>query len=196
MEKTKKPKPQLHREEIKAEFWADEIAWTGEKPATGWFRAPRTLPLILTLLADKKISGKSDLTGVYLELLARHRDSGIVEMVSPGEHSYAAGYKGPRAVRTWQERMKLLEELGFIKARASGNQQYKYVLLVHPTIAVKGLLDADKVSQSWWDTYRVRQIEATEAPYEKLIEHRKPTKVVSIKTAKAKSERKGFGKIA
>jgi hypothetical protein len=166
MEKTK---PQLHREEIKAEFWDHDIAWTGDKPATGWFRAPRTLPLILTLLADKKISGKSDLTGVYLELLARHRDSGIVEMVSPGEHSYAAGYKGPRAVRTWQERMKLLEELGFIKARPSGNQQYKYVLLVHPTIAVKGLLDAGKVSQSWWDTYRVRQIEATEAPYEKLI---------------------------
>jgi hypothetical protein len=50
---------QLHREEIKAEFWADEIAWTGDKPATGWFRAPRTLPLILTLLADKKISPAS-----------------------------------------------------------------------------------------------------------------------------------------
>jgi hypothetical protein len=57
------------------------------------------------------------------------------------------------------------------------------------------LLDAGKVSQNWWDTDRVRQMEATEAPYEKLIEHRKPTKVVSIKTAKAEAERDG-GKIA
>jgi hypothetical protein len=182
-----KNKLQIRREEIKTELWPDEIAWTGDKPATGWFRAPRTLPLVLTLLSDKKISGKSDLSRVYLELLARHRDSGIVEMVSPGEHSYAARYIGPRAVRTWQERMKLLEGLGFIKSVQGGNQQYKYVMLVHPTIAVKALYDQDKVSKNWWETYRVRQIEATEAPYEKLIELHKPAKVVSIKTAKKKA---------
>lgn len=187
MEKTK---AQLHREEIKAEFWGDEIAWTGDKPATGWFRAPRTLPLILALLADKKISGKADPTGVYIELLARHRDTGIVEMVSPGEHSFAAGYNGSRAVRTWQERMKLLEDLGFIKAQASGNQQYKFILLVHPTIAVKKLLDQGKVSAEWWNTYRVHQIEATEFPYEKLVEGQKPAKVVSIKAAKSKEAKK------
>lgn len=179
---------QIRREEIKAELWPKEIAWTGEKPETGWFRAPRTLPLVLMLLSDKKISGKSDLSGVYLELLARHRDSGIVEMVSPGEHSYGAGYPGARGIRTWQERMKILEDLGFIKSKQSGNQQYKYVLLVHPTVAVQRLYDAKKVPQSWWETYRPRQIEATEAPYEKIMERYKPEKVVSIKTARAKQK--------
>lgn len=181
---------QIRREEIKTELWPDEIAWTGEKPEQGWFRAPRTLPLILVLLADKKISGKSDLSGVYLELLARHRDSGIVEMVSAGEHSYGAGYAGSRGVRTWQERMKILEELGFIKSKESGNQQYKYVMLVHPTIAVKKLHDQGKVSKSWWETYRPRQIEATEAPYEKLMERHKPEKVVSITSTKSKVAKK------
>lgn len=177
---------QERREEIKAEFWPQDIAWTGERPEKGWFRAPRTLPLILMLLSNKKISGKSDLSSVYLELLARHRDSGIVEMVNPGEHSYAAGYPGPRGVRTWQERMKLLEGFGFIKSRSSGNQQYKYVMLVHPTIAVKRLHVERKVPQPWWDTYRQRQIEVTEAPYEKLLEQHKPSKVVSIKSTKSK----------
>jgi hypothetical protein len=179
-----KNKLQIRREEIKKELWPNDIAWTGDKPATGWFRAPRTLPLVLTLLSDKKISGKSDPTRVYLELLARHRDSGIVEMVSPGEHSYAAGYIGARAVRTWQERMKLLDDLGLIRSVQGGNQLYKYVMLVHPTIAVKALYDKGKVSKGWWDTYRVRQIEATEAPYEKLIELHKPAKPASIKSAK------------
>jgi hypothetical protein len=181
---------QIRREEIKAELWPDDIAWTGDKPETGWFRAPRSLPLILTLLSDKGISGKSDLSGVYLELLARHRDSGIVEMVSPGEHSYGAGYSGARGIRTWQERMKILEELGFIKSKESGNQQYKYVLLVHPTIAVQRLHEKGLVPKKWWETYRPRQIEATEAPYEKLMERHKPTKVVSIKSAKARAAKK------
>lgn len=181
---------QIRREDIKKELWPKEIAWTGERPESGWFRAPRTLPLILTLLSDKKISGKSDLSGVYLELLARHRDSGIVEMVTPGEHSYGAGYSGSRGVRTWQERMKILEELGFIKSKQSGNQQYKYVLLVHPTIAVHNLYNVGKVPKTWWETYRPRQIEATEAPYEKLMERHKPPKVVPIKNAKAKAPKK------
>lgn len=175
---------QLRREDIKAELWPHEIAWTGDKPESGWFRAPRTLPLILMLLSDKGISGRSDLTGVYLELLARHRDSGIVELVTPGEHSYGAGYSGARGVRTWQERMKLLEELGFIKSKESGNQRYKYVLLVHPTIAVQLLHEKGLVPKKWWETYRPRQIEATEAPYEKLMERHKPANVVPIKNAK------------
>ena len=175
---------QKRREELKAEFWPSDIAWTGDRPEQGWFRAPRTLPLILMLLSDKKISGNSDLSSVYLELLARHRDSGIVEMVGPGEHSYAAGYSGRRGARIWQERMKMLEDLRFIKSRQGGNQQYKYVLLLHPTIAVHRLRDGGKISDGWWDTYRQRQIEATEAPYEKLMALHKSPKVVHIKTAK------------
>lgn len=180
---------QLRREQIKNELWPKEIAWTGEKPETGWFRAPRTLPLVLKLLSDKRISGKPDLSGVYIELLARHRDSGIVDMVSPGEHSYGAGYSGPRGVRTWQERMKILEGLGFIKSKGSGNQQYKYVLLVHPTVAVQRLHDRGLAPKAWWETYRPRQIEVTEAPYEKLMERYKPDKPVPLKVRKSKSKK-------
>lgn len=166
----RKTAAQEHRERIKDEFWPEEIAWTGEKPEQGWFRAPRTLPLILILLRSEKVTGaKLGPTGVYLELLARQRDTGIVEMVAEGEHSYSAGYVGPRGVRTWQERMQLLEKLGFIKSKKSGNQQYKYVLLVHPTVVVKKLHDDGKVDQLWWDTYRQRQIETKERTYDKIV---------------------------
>src|SRR5258708_6381356 len=123
------------RERIKNEFWSEEIAWTGEGEK-GWFRAPRTLPLVLTLLSLKEVSGNLDPGRVYLDLLARHRDSGIVDMMSDGEHSFSAGYPGTRGIRTWKERMKLLEDLGFIKSRTMGNAQYGHVLLLHPTLAV------------------------------------------------------------
>lgn len=191
-----KTSAQEHRESIKAEFWPNEVAWTGEKPERGWFRAPRTLPLILTLMCTEKITGsKSDPTGVYLELLARHRDSGIVEMVTEGEHSYASGYPGPRGVRTWQERMKILSDLGFIKSRKSGNQQYKNVLLVHPTIVIERLYREGKLDQAWWDTYRQRQLETKERSYEQLMAIIKPVseKKVSKKRERSKA-RKGVKK--
>jgi len=89
--------------------------------------------------------------------------------------------------------MKILEELGFIKSKESGNQQYKYVLLIHPTLAVQRLYEKGLVPQNWWDTYRPRQIEATEASYEKLMDRHKPAKsekVVSIKAAKTTGSRR------
>ncbi len=182
---------QERREKIKAEFWSNDIAWTGDRPEMGWFRAPRTLPLILMLLSSKKVTdSKSDPGGVYLELLTRHRDSGIVEMGTEADHSYAAGYPGARGIRTWQERMKLLEKLGFIKTVKSGNQTYKSVMLVHPVIAVKKLHDEGKVEQTWWNTYRQMQIETKESSYEQLMERNRPQKVVPIRSVKQKTSKK------
>ncbi len=186
----RKTKAQEHREEIKSEFWPDETAWTGDKPEQGWFRAPRTLPLILSLLRYEKVTGSTaDPTGVYLELLARHRDSGIVEMETEGEHSYFAGYAGSRGVRTWQERMKLLVDIGLIKSIGSGNQKYKYVLLVHPTLVVKRLFDEGKIDAHWWNTYRQRQIETKERTYDQLVPADSDEKVVPLKKRKKKGKK-------
>lgn len=166
---------QERREKYKAEYWPDEIAWTGEKPEKGWFRAPRTFSLVCALLKTKKVSGKKNPASVYLELLSRHRDTGVVEMASEGEHSYAAGYMTSRGIRTWQEHMKLLEDLGFIKSVSAGNQKYKYVLLIHPSIAVKKLYDKDLVDSKWWDMYRSIQIDMKESKCEDLETNQKPS---------------------
>jgi hypothetical protein len=162
---------QIKREQYKQEFWPDEIAWTADSVQPGWFRAPRTLPLILSLLSNKKTTGSTlDPGRVYLDLLGRHRDSGVVEMADEGDHSYAAGYEGNRGVRTWKERMKLLENLGFIKSKKGGNQRYKFVLLVHPTIVVHNLHANGVVDEHWYATYRARQIDAKEPSYEDLVD--------------------------
>lgn len=159
---------QERREKFKNAHWPQDIAWTGERPEVGWFRAPRTLPLILQLLSSKKVSGKQDPTKVYLELLSRHRDTGIIEMASEADHSYAAGYIGRRGVRTWQERMKLLVDLGFIKSVRAGNSTHKLVLLIHPAMAVQQLFEAGKIDSTWWTTYQNLQIENKESTHDLL----------------------------
>jgi hypothetical protein len=170
------------RQRIRDEFWATEDAWTGEDEK-GWFRAPRTIPLVLALIASKELSGNTDPTRVYLELIARQIDGGVVEIEHEADHAFAAGYEGARATRTWQERMRLLEKLGFIKIKAIGNHTFKYVLIVHPTTAIHCLKEQGKIPQKLWDAYRDRQIQTKEPSYSErqlLV----PSKVVPMEKRK------------
>ncbi len=171
------------REKLREQFWPDEDAWTGANER-GWFYSPRTLPLVLGLIASKELSGRCDPTRVYLELWARHMSGGVIEMKNEGDHAYAAGYVGTRGIRTWQERMRILEKNGFIKTKQVGNQRYRYVLLVHPTAVVQRLRDDGKVPQHWWDTYCARQIETKELTYDERKKAKATPKVVPMKTPK------------
>jgi len=101
---------------------------------------------------------------------------GLIEMKEPEMHAYCAGYWGSRGVRTWQERMRILEDLGFIKIKPAGNRVYGYVLLVHPTSVIEKLETQKKLPPNWLDGYSVRQIETKET----TIEERKQAKSTSI----------------
>jgi hypothetical protein len=160
----------LRRRNVRLQHWPTERAWTGidEK---GWFRAPRTLPLFLCLMSSKTVSGNQDPTRVYVELLARHIDEGVVQMVTDEEHAYAAGYDGPRGVRTWRERMRTLERTGFIKVKSVGHRQFGYVLLMHPGAVVERLRQDNRVPSTWWEAYCDRQVETgAVAPEEMFID--------------------------
>src|SRR5262249_29673024 len=88
------------RDSLRVRHWPKDIPWRGagkQSKETGWFSAPRTLPLILTMMREKEISkGKGDPGRVYVELLARQRGQGVVEMDAPEVHAYACGYRGAR----------------------------------------------------------------------------------------------------
>ncbi|SRR6266446_563183 len=154
------------RAQLKKRYWPNEEAWTGT--GNGWFRGPRTVPLILVLLSQKELTAGHDISRVYLELLSRHMDGGVIEIGNEADHSYAAGYTGTRAVRTWHERMKLLEELGFIQSKRVANQHYKLVLVVDPLHAVTELRKQGRVPDSWWEAYLLRLMETKEADEARL----------------------------
>jgi hypothetical protein len=92
---------------------------------------------------------------------------------------------GSQAVRSWQERMKILEDIGFIKTLQTGNQRYKHVLLVHPTVAIKWLRDENNIPDLWWNTYIARQIKVKEASFEERLEANKPMKLVPMPVKQA-----------
>lgn len=154
------------RTELKKRYWRKDEAWTGM--GNGWFKGPRTLPLILALLSQKELTAGRDISRVYLELLARHMDGGVIEIGNESDHAYAAGYVGTRAIRTWHERMALLERLGFIKSIKVGNQRYKLVLVVDPVVAITELREKSLVPDSWWEAYVLRLLETKEADSERL----------------------------
>jgi hypothetical protein len=150
------------RTALRERFWPGVKAWTGEG-TKGWFRAPRTLPLLLGLLRSKNLSGRQDPSWAYLVLWPRHLDSGVVEITNEKELAYEAGYVGNRALRTWQERMKLLEKLGFIRTQKVGNEPYRYVLMVDPATVIASLVKKKQVDAGWCATYDARRIATKEA---------------------------------
>lgn len=153
------------RSQVRQEFWPTDIPWEGPDEV-GYFCAPRSLPMILAVLGQKNISGDKDPTSVYVEILARHAGQGVVEMTHHEDHAFGAGYAG---VRAWRDRMKVLEDAGFIKAISAGNRHYAKVFLVHPSIAMANLRAAGKISDEMWQAYRSRQIEAKEPKAEDVV---------------------------
>lgn len=170
------------RTNLRDRFWPGAKAWTGED-SKGWFRAPRTFPLLLTLLKSKALSGRQDPSSAYLALWARHLDSGIVEITNERELAYEAGYTGNRALRTWQERMRLLESLGLIKAQKIGNESYRYVLLIDPAVAIEALAKKGRVDAAWRATYDARRIATKESSAPAAPEKKSGEKVVRMAAA-------------
>ncbi len=183
------------REEIRKHYWPDEDLWTGEKEV-GWFPSPRTLPLILSILSSKEISGKKDPSSVYLDLMSRQRGEGVIEMGHEADHAFASGYEGRRAVRTWQERTRSLEDNGFIKTADVGNQRFKYVAIVHPTTAIQRLRDKKKILDRWWNAYIARKLETREATHEQREKKRADARKVVplIPSGKARGQKKAWSK--
>lgn len=173
------------REELRKHYWPKEDLWTG-KNEIGWFHAPRTLPLILSLLSSKQISQKKDPSSVYLELMSHQRGEGIIEIGHETDHAFAAGYEGSRAVRTWQERMKILEDNGFILTKKVGNR-LKFVAIVHPTTAVHRLRDNKKIPDNWWNAYIARKAETREPTHEQRKKEKENAQKVVPMVLRAKA---------
>jgi hypothetical protein len=155
-------KYEAKRTALRERLFPGELAY--EPPEKGFIKATRALPLILGLLGSKEISGDRDPTRVYLELLGRCMDSGIVELGSEAEHAYAAGYTTDRGVRTGRERMDILEQAGFIKSRGLPGQKRKWVLLMDIDTAVERLQQTKRVPPEWVELYEARKREVGYVP--------------------------------
>jgi len=103
----------------------------------GFATVPKTMPLLMRAL-DELSKGKP-LGQTYFALFCATWDNGFVRLGRSTDLPYASGFTGPRGVRGWQERMKLLESFGFVEIRASGDQKFGLAFLPNPNIVLLNL---------------------------------------------------------
>lgn len=103
----------------------------------GFATVPKTMPLLMRAL-DELSKGKP-LGQTYFALFCATWDNGFVRLGRSSDLPYASGFTGPRGMRGWQERMKLLESFGFVEIRASGDQKFGLAFLPNPNIILLNL---------------------------------------------------------
>ena len=141
---------------VRDKLWPDakHELWN-PRSEKGFTTIPRTLPLLMRLL-DTLVKGK-DLSRVYLHLWSRSYTHGVVEVRDPGKFAYASSFKG---IRSWRERVELLQNLGFIRTAPLGDIQHYYITVRHPDAVIQELERKGKLhDDSWLQMYETELAE-------------------------------------
>lgn len=117
----------------------------------GFTTIPRTMPLIVNIIDDLSKGAPAGMT--YFELWGRSFDEMFVSLSKSKELAFNAGFTGQRAERTWAEKIRKLDELGFIKIKDGQAGPLSFALILNPYLVIKKMhetkqpgLAADKYS--------------------------------------------------
>lgn len=126
---------------LRAKLWPDvtqERLWHRESH-DGFTTVPRTLPLICSIIDD--LTKGAPASPVYLELWCRAYDEMYVSLSKSKELAFHSGFVGQRAERTWADRIRKLNELGFISVKPGQAGPLSHALILNPYLVVKQLYD-------------------------------------------------------
>jgi len=137
-------------------LWANAEEEVFQPLKGGWAQVPRTLPMIASLIDE--LGGREKPGRLYLALWSYDFGEGYIEVPDPARVALEAGYTSNRAERTFSERMKILRDQGFIKAKALGAREFGHVLLVDPHRVVVALRASspERIAEAWWSTFEAR----------------------------------------
>ena len=102
----------------------------------GFTSLPRTMPLIGNI-ADRLAGKGKPVSNTYLELWCRANEQGFLILTKPVEISFASGFSGERGVTTWKQRVRRLEELGFISSKPGASGDLHYVQIWNPYLVIR-----------------------------------------------------------
>lgn len=134
--------PSTKREEIRKALWPDIIEndlWLRKKDV-GFTTIPRTITLVSRIMDQLAGKGKP-VSSTYLALWCWVFDEGFVEIKDPSMLAFESGFSGNRAHHTWKARMKILEELGFIKSKPGFSNDYQYIIILNPIKVIKKIYE-------------------------------------------------------
>ena len=131
------------REKLRKKFWpeiSEDELWSRLK-TKGFGTIPRGLSIIIRIM--NSLSKGKPLSGTYLTLWCYVFDEMTITIQRPRQMAMESGFTGQRAENTWRDRMKKLEELGFIKSKSGPSGNFHYVLLLNSYLVVKSLEDSN-----------------------------------------------------
>jgi hypothetical protein len=174
------------RKKLRDQFWPGSAAWIwdmqDQENVVGFATMTRLMPWVLALIKElasrRKKEGKAkcgDPSTSYVELWCRDFGQGLIRITEPDQCAFAAGYDGPRGVRSWEENMQMLVDLGFILAKREGMREYGQVLLLNPLGVCARLHQEGRVSEEWWTSFSARAADIGAMIPEPLILPKKPS---------------------
>lgn len=105
----------------------------------GFTTIPRTLPIIMSILDD--LAGMP-VGATYLELWCRSFDEAFVTLTKTREIAFHSGIGGQRQESTWRQKIKKLNELGFIEVAEGAAGPYSYAIILNPYLVIRRLFTA------------------------------------------------------
>lgn len=132
------------RLKLRKQHWPDitnKELWL-RKETKGFTTIPRGISLIMRIMDS--LSLQKPLANTYMTLWCYSSDEMTITIQKPRQMALEAGFSGQRAENTWRERMKKIEELGFIRSIEGATGVFHYVLLLNPYEVVKKLNENEK----------------------------------------------------
>ena len=103
----------------------------------GFTTIPRNMGLIMTIIDD--LTKGKPASRTYFELWCRARDEMFTLLGYKESIAFHSDFTGQRAVRTWTERMRSLQALGFIDIKPGASGPLTYVLIWNPYHVIRNL---------------------------------------------------------
>ena len=118
------------------------------------------MSIVLSIIND--LSKNTPAGPVYLGLWCQVYDEMYLSLAKSKELATLAGYTGERAVRSWSDRMKQLEALGFIRVAAGTSGELSYAVILNPHLVIKRIHEEghDGIAEGKYEALveRARQI--------------------------------------
>lgn len=157
---SKKARSKIDRRQrqLRDSLWSDADArvWKYED-SDGWLNIPRAMPVIMRIM-DSLSKGKP-VSATYFEIWCRTFNNGFVNASKPREMAFFSGFDGERAQRTWLERVRKLQNLGFISVKEGPSGPVSYILVENPYKPLRKLRDDGQVPDQLWNALIARMIE-------------------------------------
>lgn len=129
--------------ELRSKLWPElepnKQLWH-RKRRDGFVSIPRTMPLIIDIIDG--LSKGTPAGSTYLELWCRSFDEMYISLSRSKELAFHSGFTGQRAERTWAEKIRKLDELGFISVKEGQAGPLSHALIFNPYHVVKRLYES------------------------------------------------------